>query len=149
MIIDATDLIVGRFATVAAKKALLGEKVDIVNCEKAIISGDKVRLLADWKWKRTMGTYKGPFYGRLSDRMVRRIIRGMLPYKQPKGKAAYERIMCFRGVPTVLKDEKMVSLEDAHISKLSTPKFLRVGELSKLIGGSRTSDSMKAGGKGW
>lgn len=147
MIIDATDLIVGRFATVAAKKALLGEKVDIVNCEKALISGDKVRLLADWKRNRTMGTYKGPFYGRLSDRIVRRIIRGMLPYKQPKGKEAFARIMCFRGVPTVLKNEKMISIEDAHLSKLSTPQFLRIGELSKLVGGSRTSESMSAGGK--
>ncbi|MEK6963399.1 MAG: 50S ribosomal protein L13 [Nanoarchaeota archaeon] len=147
MIIDATDLIVGRLATVAAKKALLGEKVDIVNCENAILSGDKVRLLESWKHKRSMGTYKGPLYGRLSDRIVRRIIRGMLPYKQPKGREAFKRIMCFRGVPTVLKDQKMIYIEDAHLSKLSTPKFLRVGELSKLIGGSRTSDSMKAGGE--
>ena len=137
MIIDATDLVVGRFATVAAKKALLGEKVDIVNCEKAVLSGDKVRLLAEWKRKRSMGTYKGPFYGRLSDRLVRRMIRGMLPYKQPKGKAAFERIMCFRGIPSILKDQKTVSVEDAHLSKLNTPKFLRIGELSKLLGGAK------------
>src|SRR3989344_5768080 len=99
MIIDATDLVVGRLATVAAKKALLGEKVEIVNCEKAVISGDPVHILEDWKWKRGIGTYRGPYYGRLSDRIVRRMIRGMLPYKQPRGKAAFERIMCFRGVP--------------------------------------------------
>ena len=39
MIINAENLILGRMTTYAAKKALQGEEVDIVNCEKAIITG--------------------------------------------------------------------------------------------------------------
>ena len=136
MLIDATGLIVGRLATVAAKKALLGEKVDIINCEKAILSGSREDLTAQWKRKRIFGTWsKGPFYSRLPDRMVRRIIRGMLPYKNPRGRAAFERIMCYRGVPMPFKDQKTFSLDQAHVKKLPTHKFMSVGEISKLIGG--------------
>ena len=46
MIIDATDLIVGRMGAFAAKKVLLGEKIDIVNCEKAAVSGSRENILA-------------------------------------------------------------------------------------------------------
>ena len=37
MIIDAKNLVLGRMATVVAKEALLGEKIDIINCEKAVV----------------------------------------------------------------------------------------------------------------
>ena len=39
--IDADNLILGRMATTAAKSALAGENVVIVNCEKAIVTGKK------------------------------------------------------------------------------------------------------------
>jgi len=40
MIVDASNMILGRMVSYVAKKALLGEKVDIVNCEKAVITGN-------------------------------------------------------------------------------------------------------------
>ncbi|MBI5073266.1 uL13 family ribosomal protein [Candidatus Woesearchaeota archaeon] len=84
IIIDATNLIVGRFATFAAKQALLGEEIAIVNCEKAFITGSKEHILNEYKRKRSIGTWAtGPFYHRQPDRLVRRMIRGMLPHKQP------------------------------------------------------------------
>ena len=49
MIIDASDMILGRLATYVAKKALLGEKVDIVNCEKAVITGNKKSVFEKYK----------------------------------------------------------------------------------------------------
>jgi len=49
MIVDAKDLIVGRLATVVSKKALMGEKIDIVNCEKAIITGKKTEIYSRLK----------------------------------------------------------------------------------------------------
>ena len=45
MIIDASNLILGRLATFVAKQALLGEQVFIANCEKSVISGDKANIL--------------------------------------------------------------------------------------------------------
>ena len=41
MIVDANNLVLGRLATVVAKKGLLGEKVDVINCENCRIIHNK------------------------------------------------------------------------------------------------------------
>jgi len=45
MIIDATNLIIGRVASLAAKKVLLGEDIVILNCEKAMMTGNRKEIL--------------------------------------------------------------------------------------------------------
>ena len=136
MIIDAKDSIIGRIATVAAKKALLGEKVDIVNCEEAVMTGDKKAILRRYREKRERGQpTKGPFIPRRPDMFVRRIIRGMLPYKQDKGRSAFERIMCYLGVPEEFKEKKLEIIEKANISKVPNLKYVKVGVVCKEMGG--------------
>ncbi len=132
--IDVTDLILGRFSTVVAKRALMGEKIDLVNCEKAIITGDKVTVYKKYKEQDKRGTpLKGPYLPKMPDRFVRRAIRGMLPYKQEKGKLAFERIMCYLGVPEKLKAEKLETIEIANITKSKTFKYITVEGLCKLL----------------
>jgi len=83
VVIDTKDLIVGRFATEVAKRALMGEKIDLVNCEKAIITGDKVSIFKKYKHRDEMGTpLKGLYLPKLPYRFVTRMIRVILPYKQ-------------------------------------------------------------------
>lgn len=137
IVIDATDLIVGRFATIAAKKALLGETITIVNCQDAVISGDKKKLFERYLYVvKTRGTHaKGPFYHRQPDRLVRRIIRGMLPHRQAKGKEAFKRIMCYIGVPPEFAQQERLSIEAAHIRKLPTLKYSYMKDLCKFLGG--------------
>ncbi|MBU0460997.1 MAG: 50S ribosomal protein L13 [Nanoarchaeota archaeon] len=136
MIIDATNLIAGRLATVVAKKALLGEKIDIVNAEKAIITGTKTVVIAKFRQKYSRGIpLQGPYYPRAPDRILRRLIRGMLPYKQPKGKDAFKRVMCWKGVPEPFKNQKMETMKIADISKIPNLKYVTIGEISKQIGG--------------
>lgn len=137
MIINGDGLIVGRVGTVAAKKALLGEKIDIVNCENMVLTGKKKFILAYQlnKFKRGIHT-KGPFVPRMPDRFVRRMIRGMLPYKQERGREAFKNIMCHIGVPEEFKDKKMETIKEAHVSKTKNLNYMKVGEIVKLIGGS-------------
>lgn len=136
VIIDAQDMIVGRLAAHAAKQALLGENVEVVNCENAVMSGNKNTILAKYKNKRAIGRpTKGPFYFRSPDRFVRRIIRGMLPYKQPKGAAAFKRVMCHVGVPEQFKDQEIKKVEKAHSDKLPTYKFITIKDICKSMGG--------------
>ncbi len=131
MIIDATGLKVGRLSTVVAKAALSGEKVDIINVERAVFTGSKDDLVKKYMQRHSRGgPHWGPFYPRMPDRLVRRIIRGMLPYKTPRGRDAFKRVMCYIGNP---KDEKGVSIEDAHIGE--TMQYVTVKELCNLIGG--------------
>ena len=139
MIIDATDLVMGRMAAAVAKKALLGEKIDIVNCEKAVITGSRNQIFDRYKQKKDLGRnpYKGPFYPRAADRLVRRAVRGMLPYKQEKGKKAFESVMCYVGVPEKFKGQKFETIATANVSKLKNYKYIAVGELSKQLGSKR------------
>ena len=102
-----------------AKKALEGEDIVIINCEKAVVSGTKKNLLAKYKRMRSMGIHtKGPFWPRMPDRFVKRTIRGMVPYKQPKGRAAFRKIKCYIGVPEEFKDKKADTIQKANSSKM-------------------------------
>ena len=81
-IIDATNLKLGRLASKVAKEALSGEQVSVVNAEKAVITGRKKDIFSTYREKTDVGSrYKGPFFPRVPHLIVRRTIRGMLPYK--------------------------------------------------------------------
>jgi len=135
MIIDAENLILGRLATFVAKKALLGETIGVVNCEKAIITGKKDDILKKYRWKREVGeTLHGPYFPRVSERVVRRAIRGMLPYKQYKGRIAFERIRCYRGIPEGLKGKKLETIKEADVSKMQNLKYMKIGDVCKFLG---------------
>lgn len=135
MIIDGENLILGRLASYAAKKALLGEKVDIVNCEKIVVSGKKKAIFLDLKERYARGEFlKGPFPSRRADRFVRRTIRGMLPYNQFKGKSAFKRVMCYRGIPDKLKNEKLSTIEKLNIMKTKSLNYVSVKQIQKFLG---------------
>ena len=95
IIYDGSDAVFGRLASVVAKDLLKGEEVDIINCEKIIVSGDKKLLAKKILQKREMGSggsMKGPKYPRVADRLVKRMIRGMLPRDRAKGRDAFRKL---------------------------------------------------------
>lgn len=135
MIIDANNLILGRLGTYAAKKALLGEKIDIVNCENSVVTGDRARIFKDYDQKLKMGIpAKGPFTRRMPDRFVKRSIRGMLPYKKERGRIAFKNIKCYMGVPDSFKNQKFDTIKDANVEKVPNLKYISVKEICKHIG---------------
>ncbi|MBD3249532.1 50S ribosomal protein L13 [Candidatus Woesearchaeota archaeon] len=135
MIINAEDAIVGRMATVVAKKALAGEEINIVNCEKAIITGNKRRTIEKYKQRLERGQVgKGYYVFRKPEMIVKKIIRGMLPYKQEKGLKAFKRIKCYKGVPEEFKEGKMEKVKNADMSRLNNYSFLTVEKLCKELG---------------
>ncbi|MBI4149041.1 50S ribosomal protein L13 [Candidatus Woesearchaeota archaeon] len=137
MIIDATDMLLGRMASYAAKAALLGQQVDIVNCEKAVISGRAKDIIAHYRQRRERGyPYKGPFFPKQSDRLVRRTVRGMIPYKKGRGSAAFDKVMCWKGVPEQFREKAMEKLPALfHVDKLPNVQYMTVGELCMHLGG--------------
>ncbi len=135
ILIDGTNLLLGRLATFVAKKALEGEKVVVVNSENVIISGKKESVLKRYVEKRERGNpLKGPYTPRRADRMLRRTIRGMIPYKTNRGINAYRKVMCHLGVPEKYENEKLTTVESANFSKLKTINYIKLGRLSKLLG---------------
>jgi large subunit ribosomal protein L13 len=133
-IISADGLIVGRMASIVAKRLMSGEEVVIVNAEKAVLSGKEKNKVTKAKEFLEVGSpRRGPFHYRRPDRIVRRTVRGMLPFKQPKGKQAYKRLKVFIGIPEELKDQKTETLMHARSDKLTCPHFT-VNEFAKEIG---------------
>lgn len=136
MIIDAKNLRLGRMANVVAKRALMGEEISIINCSQIVITGSKASVLAKFKRKREMGTPStGPFFPRGASAMVKRSIRGMLPYKQERGRSALARIKCYNATPASLQDQKTETIDAAHIDNSLTSKYVTIGEISKFLGG--------------
>lgn len=132
MIIDGKNAVLGRLGTVVAKKALLGESIHIINAEKIIVSGSRDVVFAKYMRLRKMGTpRKGPFYFTNPAQLVKRIIRGMLPHRQEKGREALARIKCYVGVPKEFegKEASSVAQSTLRINAVS------IEEICKHIGG--------------
>lgn len=135
-IYDGAGMILGRLASQVAKSALLGEEVAVVNCAKVYISGKKVNTFAREKQRRDRKGYplKSAKLPRLADRVVRRTIRGMLPWKQTRGREAFKRVMCYVNVPKEFTDKKTISIKEASIKKLPTLKYITIAEVCKQLG---------------
>jgi len=134
IVIDADGLILGRMCSMIAKKLLTGEEVIVVNAEKAVLSGRRKSKVKEAHVFLEVGKpVTGPFHYRRPDRILRRTVRGMLPFKQPKGKQAYKRLKVFLGLPDELKDQKTETFEEAQAKRLTCPYFT-LGEYAKEIG---------------
>ena len=133
-VVNGEGLILGRMCSKVAKRLLNGEQIIIVNAEKIIISGKRKSKVAEaHKFLEVGAPDRGPFHSRRPDRIVRKTVRGMVPWKQPKGKVAYKRLKVYLGVPLELKDQTMETIEQANAAKLKGPHFT-LGELAVAIG---------------
>ena len=131
-IIDASGAILGRLSTNTAKRLLKGEEISVVNSEKAIISGKKCAIKKRYKQKREIGTYrKGPFFPRTPDQIVKRTIRGMIPYQTPHGRTAFKRLKCYMGIPKEFKGKKFETIKEAEKQPVD---FITIEELSRSLG---------------
>jgi large subunit ribosomal protein L13 len=134
VVVNAEGLILGRMCSKIAKRLLNGEVIIIVNAEKIVISGKKKSKVAEAKQFLEVGApERGPFHSRRPDRIVCKTVRGMVPWRQPKGKNAYKRLKVYMGVPQELKDRKMETVEQAQASKLKGPHFT-LAELAVEVG---------------
>jgi len=131
-VIDADGAVLGRMASIVAKRLLKGEEIAIVNSEKAIIVGDEQMIKQEYREKREIGTQrKGPFFPRMPHMIVKRTIRGMLPYQQPKGREALKRLRCYIGVP---EEYANVEKEKVGLPKKKPYKYITIAELSRYLG---------------
>jgi large subunit ribosomal protein L13 len=126
--IDAENRVVGRLASSIAKRLLSGEKVAVVNTEKAVILGNGGATIKDFLKKRSRGDpYHGPFYPTKPDRIFKRVVRGMLPYKTQRGSEALKRLKVFISVPGDMADKEyaeVVGTENKGECKFITLKDL-------------------------
>ena len=134
IIVDGKDAIVGRLGSFAAKELLKGRSVVIINSEDALISGNKKVIFDKVKALRAKGgtSRKGPQMPALSDRMLKRMIRGMLPWDRQKGKDAYRRLKCFIGNGD-LKVEDLKNVK--NMGHVLPKKFVRIKQIVSELKG--------------
>lgn len=125
--IDAKGVVVGRLATYVAKESLKGEEFTIVNCDKAIITGNPKTTEKEFTEKRSRvgHSQKGPKHHTSSEKIVKRTIRGMLPnFREGRGRIAFKKIMCYNGIPK--------EFESAKFEEFSTGKKIKFAEVKNF-----------------
>ncbi len=132
-VIDASECIMGRLASAVAKSLLNGEEIHIVNAENAVISGSKEMVFGEYVSKRNLNhPRKGPYYPRMPHMMLKRAVRGMIPYQKPKGREAFKRLKVDVGTPKSLEKEKIETVEKAKMNNYT--KYIKLGDVSKNLG---------------
>merc|ERR1712093_162097 len=140
VVIDGRGHLMGRLASFVAKETLLGQKVVVVRCEELVISGsfirNKLKLLMKRNKRMNTNPKKGPFHHRSPADMFIRVVRGMIPHKQYRGSAAFQRIKCLEGIPEPFNSIKRMVVPDAlRIQRLKPGrKFSCLGKLAGDLG---------------
>ena len=135
IVVDANNQIAGRLASRVAKELLKGNRVNVVNAEKAVISGDPKFTIKTYKERVKKGDpYHGPFYPRIPDRVFKRMVRGMIPYKKTKGREAFKRLRVFISVPEEFKGKGIKLISEHSLEN----KFINLGDLAIKLGAKRT-----------
>ena len=125
VVIDGKGHIEGRLAGAVAKLLLNGKKVVIVRCEGIETNGDHKFNVHKYErfLNKTINTNPrhGQFHFRAPSEMMRKAVRGMIPYKTARGEAAFNRLEVYEGVPA----------KYAKVSRLVIPQALRVVSITK------------------
>ena len=135
VVIDARDCVMGRVATNVAERALDGERVAVVHAEDAVITGRTEDVLAKYDKRSEIGSDRGPAYPKRPDRIFKRAIRGMVPYKKDRGREAFSNVRVYVGNPY---DEDGELLEGTSIDRLSNTRFVTLGEIADHLGANVT-----------
>mgnify|MGYP006304898161 CR=1 FL=1 len=134
-VINAEGRVIGRLASEVAQIAMDGEEVHIVNSEHAVISGDQQKIKEDYQQKYDRGRRDtGPYYPKRADKILKRTIRNMVPYKESEGREAFSNIKTYLGLPERMEDEVQES-EAKTGDSLKNRNYVKLGEVSAFIGG--------------
>jgi large subunit ribosomal protein L13 len=136
--VDASGHILGRLASIVAKKLLEGYRVYVVNVEKTVLSGEKRRVVEGYKLLFEVKTHTNPERSgirrpRSPVNIFRRAVRGMLPMDKPRGRLAFKKLRVYVGVPPELSNVELTKFPDAMYTRLGG-KYITVEELARELG---------------
>lgn len=137
VVIDATNCIAGRICSHVSKLLLQGNRVAIVNAEKAMLSGNRYKTINLYKENLEINSVTnpihGPYHPRRPDTILTKMVRGMVPKRKTSGIEAHKRLRVYIGVPEEMKSVKMDSFADSKITKPES-YYISVGEVAEQIG---------------
>jgi len=134
VVIDADGAVVGRLGARIAKLLLAGQQVEIINAEKAVMLGSlsaaKEHYLSRRGQKDKRSPENSPHWPRAPHLLLRRIMRGMLPWSSQRGRDAYHRLRVTVGSPS--NTGKPVKLKEAASD--SKHGYFTLAELCRELG---------------
>jgi large subunit ribosomal protein L13 len=137
ILVDATGCIAGRMCSHVSKLLLKGNRVTIVNSEKAMLSGNRYKTIDLYKEfleiNSVTNPIHGPFHPRRPDTMLTKMVRGMVPKTKTSGIEAFRRLRVYIGTPDQFMNKKAESFEDTKITR-PPAKYISVGDVAKQIG---------------
>uniref|UniRef100_A0A8I3XDG0 Large ribosomal subunit protein uL13 n=1 Tax=Callithrix jacchus TaxID=9483 RepID=A0A8I3XDG0_CALJA len=140
LVLDGRGHLLGRLAAIVAKQILLGRKVVVVRCEGINISGNfyrnKLKYLAFLRMQMNSNPSRGPCHFRAPSHIFWRTVRGMLPHKTKRGRAALDRRKVFDGIPPPYDQKKRMLVPAAlKVARLKpTRKSACLGRLAHEVG---------------
>merc|ERR1711953_677781 len=137
VVIDGRGHLMGRLASIVAKFILNGNKVVVVRTEGINMSGNFYRnKLKYLRLRCNVKPLRGPFHFRAPGKIFWRTVRGMVPHKTERGKAAMKRLQTFEGIPPPYdKKKRMVIPAALKVLRLKPGrKFCSLGRLSHDVG---------------
>jgi large subunit ribosomal protein L13 len=142
IVIDASGAVMGRLASHVAKRLLEGEEIVLVHAEEAVITGSRDNILEEYRHRRSRGTQRfGPYYPRVPHMILKRAVRGMLPYQTPRGRAALQRLRVEVGLPAAYA---RMTLTKAPEAARTRAQGLTIAEVSEGLGYTRARGASKA-----
>ena len=137
IVVDVANCISGRICSHVSKLLLQGNRVAIVNAEKAMLSGKRYKTIELYKEHLEINSVTnpihGPFHPRRPDTILTKMVRGMMPKRKSSGIEAFKRLRVYIGIPEYLKNTEIEYYNDSKITKPSS-YYITVGEVAKEIG---------------
>ncbi len=137
MIINAEGLVAGRLASRVAKEMINNKTVIIINAEKAIVVGKESAVLPKYKQRVDASVktnpHKGPKYDRVPEKMLRRMIKGMLPNRKKTAERIMKQLKVYNNVPKEINESEAQTIEGIKCNEKHA--FMYLGDLAKKIGG--------------
>lgn len=137
VVVDATNCIAGRMCSHVSKLLLQGNRVTVVNAERAMLSGARYKTIELYKEHLEINSVTnpihGPFHPRRPDTMISKMVRGMVPKRKSSGIEAFKHLRVYIGVPEEMKGVKMESFADSKITKPES-YYISIGDVAKELG---------------
>lgn len=137
VVVDAANCIAGRMCSQVSKLLLQGNRVTVVNAEKAMLSGNRYKTIDLYKEHLEINSVTnpihGPFHPRRPDTILTKMVRGMIPKSKASGIEAFKRLRVYIGIPEELKNIESESFNDSMITKPAS-YYITVGDVAKQIG---------------
>ena len=137
VVINGDKHLAGRLCSVVAKMLLNGNRVVLINAEKILISGSRANILKENELRLEITSRvhpkHGPFHPRRPDTYMEKMVRGMLPYKKPKGNAAKKLLRVYISVPEKYQKTEHKTIDTA-LARRSLSYYTTIGELCSSMG---------------